>query len=83
MKKLTMNEDNKKYYSEEFIKGWENGVQAQYNADSQTGEWIGEEKLPDRVGYKWYRCSECGMLVDKVTNFCPNCGAKMKGGDSE
>ena len=27
-----------------------------------------------------YRCSKCGYLVDRVSNYCPNCGAKMTGG---
>lgn len=29
-----------------------------------------------------YKCSKCGYLVDRVSNFCPNCGAKMDGGAS-
>ena len=32
-------------------------------------------------------CSLCGQLmttaIDKRMNFCPNCGAKMDGGDSD
>ena len=44
------------------------------------GEW--EEKLwivfdSELVGY---RCSECNTTWDAQTNYCPNCGAKMKGG---
>ena len=27
-----------------------------------------------------YRCSSCGSCSDSETNFCWNCGAKMKGG---
>ena len=37
----------------------------------------------------WY-CSECGHCIDDGTddpcvlpNYCPNCGAKMDGGDSD
>lgn len=26
-----------------------------------------------------YMCSKCGYLVDRVSNYCPNCGAKMDG----
>ena len=25
-----------------------------------------------------YHCSECGCLADKITNYCPNCGARME-----
>ena len=46
---------------------------------------------PSRAEGEWYRqttdhfdyweCSECGMGVglDDIKNYCPNCGAKMKG----
>lgn len=29
-----------------------------------------------------YKCSKCGYLVDRVSNYCPNCGAKMDGGEN-
>lgn len=29
-----------------------------------------------------YRCSQCNTTWDMETKFCPNCGAKMKGGES-
>ena len=35
MNKLTMNPSNRKYYSSEYIKGWEDGVNAQYEARLQ------------------------------------------------
>lgn len=42
---------------------------------------------PVRHG-KWKRyrknlgeCSECGEIVSVRSNYCPNCGAKMDGGD--
>lgn len=48
-------------------------------ADAQEvkrGKWTHD-------GSKWanrFICSECGYkLFDEPTNFCPNCGAKMKG----
>ena len=47
----------------------------------RTGEW---EHHIDTNGIPWERCSECGdstLSVDRENiNFCPNCGAKMKGG---
>lgn len=30
-----------------------------------------------------YYCSECSRRSIIKTNFCPNCGAKMDGGDRE
>lgn len=47
-----------------------------------TGKWVGVERLEDRTGYKWYRCSECGMLVKSVVNYCPKCGS-YNGGESD
>ena len=44
---------------------------AGYRKQSE-GEWIGD----------WdYECSVCHEYHDFKTNFCPNCGAKMKGGE--
>lgn len=33
----------------------------------------------------WYKCSECGAVRENksfMENFCPNCGADMRGGDN-
>ena len=49
-----------------------------YNAGyrkQSEGEW---ESFPS-LGNK-YRCSHCKAKVESRTNFCPNCGAHMKGG---
>lgn len=79
MNKLKFNPDNKKYYSEEFVKGFECGVEIQFNADMKenTAEWI-------KQGYGiGYRCTNCGKIVmaddSNELNFCCNCGRKMKG----
>ena len=32
----------------------------------------------EKVGF---RCSECNTTWDSPTKFCPNCGAKMQGGE--
>ena len=47
-------------------------------ADRPHGEWI-----PNNDG-SW-DCSECGLRVFIYAkgNYCPNCGARMKGGDPE
>ena len=44
-------------------------------APVRHGKWI--EK-----SYWRYECSECGELPDGgLTDYCPNCGAKMDGGE--
>ena len=48
-----------------------------------TGEWVQE----GNAVYHWrHNCSICGNPVyDKIKpyNFCPNCGADMRGGKNE
>ena len=55
-------------------------------ADRLQGEWIDTGKDPDHshpLTAIWYRCSECGDGTNTKTNYCPNCGARMKGADDE
>ena len=42
------------------------------------GRWM----FHDDDHWPWVTCSECGYYMDhtRKTAFCPNCGAKMKGG---
>lgn len=48
-----------------------------YYADQPQGEWIDD-------GFA-HRCSECGKqgVGIEYYNYCPQCGAKMKGADDE
>ena len=41
----------------------------------RTGRWMATEA--DEPCF--YRCSECGRMIDERENFCPDCGAKMEG----
>ena len=44
------------------------------------GEW----KHDGSVWTYRFNCTNCGYhLLGKQTNYCPNCGAKMKGADDE
>ena len=36
-----------------------------------------------RYGRNLGECSNCGEIVNIRYNYCPNCGAKMDGGDSD
>ena len=53
--------------------------------ERKTGKWIGTEYAGyadgNPVYYEW-KCSACGCVIedDEPTwNFCPNCGADMRG----
>jgi hypothetical protein len=59
-----------------------------YNAGyrkQSEGEWTYENTLTCLVGTDATiecRCTICGRLATNPWDFCPNCGAKMKGDDS-
>ena len=45
--------------------------------DRPQGEWI---KMSDRYGI-YFACNKCGYDREKsITNFCPVCGTRLKGG---
>lgn len=44
----------------------------------RTGEWQCKSLS---TGELFYGCSECGNLEINISNYCPNCGARMEKGD--
>lgn len=61
---------------------------ANYSAEERkTGRWIEQDDGWDGT---YYECSECkeaftlidGTPSDNLYNFCPNCGADMRGNDN-
>ena len=61
-----------------------NGYRKQIEA-----EWVAKKEMYRTPSAKNYYCSNCEknaafdsfMGVSRITKYCPNCGAKMKGGD--
>lgn len=49
------------------------------------GRWIGIIEYCKKNGYIpsgmgiYYWCSECGKEEPKISDYCPNCGARMDG----
>lgn len=64
-------------YSTAYKSGYEKG-----KADRPQGEWI-EVEEDWRHQIEFWKCSECDFAVSSRYNFCPNCGADMKGADDE
>lgn len=44
----------------------------------RQGRWI-DMKYNQQWFKEEFKCSECGEFMLGMTNYCPNCGAKMKG----
>ena len=47
------------------------------SAEPRKGKWRVVSRQAD--SFTAYRCSECNELVYGRTDFCPNCGADMRG----
>ena len=45
----------------------------------KRGKWIDETFKPWGLVYHPYRCDQCGEHSEADSNFCPNCGADMRG----
>ena len=62
---------------------------AELVTDRPQGEWIGEADgyYNGELIYDTWYCSNCDYVVDDeeppTWNFCPNCGADMRGADDE
>ena len=52
------------------------------SAGRPQGEWI-EVEEDWRHQIEFWKCSECDFAVSSRYNFCPHCGARMKGADDE
>lgn len=48
----------------------------------RTGEWVRRWHLSPDCYQEW-QCSECEYEMDGRTNYCPNCGADMRGEQDE
>lgn len=80
MKLLQVAEQNKKYYTKDFILGFNTGAKAQLEADKRDAErrgmWVDIEPAPHNLLYA--TCSVCGeRQTIEVANYCPMCGASM------
>jgi len=49
----------------------------------EKGKWIDETFKPWGLVYHPYKCDQCGEHSEADSNFCPNCGADMRGEQDE
>jgi len=49
--------------------------------ERKKGKWIDEKFKPRGLVYHPYKCNQCGEHSEADSNFCPNCGADMRGGE--
>lgn len=50
--------------------------------ERKTGRWVEHNSHKRGLGIV-FECSECGEEIEcESSNFCPNCGADMRGGDA-
>lgn len=63
--------------------GWRKQIEAEWLSTYDFAVKLGvtdEDRLASAKGDKWWKfCSRCDQQVKWHYNYCPNCGAKMKG----
>lgn len=57
-------------------------IQGMRTTGRPQGKWI-EVEEDWRHQIEFWKCSECDFAVSSMYNYCPDCGAKMKGADDE
>ena len=79
-------EPNYQHEGEDWMDGLcqaEQIIDALPSAEAVQGEWI-HDGQNFKGGLDWCHCSECGCKTSanglSMYNYCPNCGARMKGG---
>lgn len=77
---LSFEQQIKQLVKDAFDKGYQCGYKDR-KSEPQKGEWIIEV---DANGNTYGKCSICGMRqYAGQLNFCPDCGARMKGAINE
>lgn len=52
--------------------------------ERKRGEWLEGLVIQTDISALYdYTCSECGIVSSRESNFCPNCGADMRGEQHE
>lgn len=64
--------------------GYKNGYEQGKKDAVKHGRWVETKGKDTFRGYVTnYHCSQCGRYEEFKEHYCPNCGAKMDGGEAE
>ena len=74
----TVSEITKEKLSIAYEQGYEDGKNNWLQEEKPQGEWIMDKEHTSN-SLLWYKCNKCG-IYHSPTNYCPHCGADMKGG---
>lgn len=84
MKLVQVKKENERYYTKEFVHGFNTGAKTQYEADMKDAVRHGQWEVDD-IGIKVVAtCSVCHNEIEMPTclgkpiySYCPACGALM------
>lgn len=76
--------------AESYKRGWNDAIDSiidnapTIEPEREKGKWIPQDHnkttgYATTLVYYYSKCSECGHTGDFSMNFCPNCGADMRG----
>ena len=66
-------------YDTEMTKALDFAINALKERPQGEWLWLGDNPSPS---HKW-SCNKCGRGVKEQENFCPNCGAEMRGAEND
>lgn len=67
-------------FNEAFLECFATSLYAKGVRKQREGEWVFKPTMSRTPSAINYTCSLCDFESARTTPFCPNCGAKMKGG---
>ncbi len=72
------------YNDDELYEAEKTAIKELKQEPREHGEWIERMERDDSNDYEhiWYECTKCHSDADRPFDFCPRCGADMRGGQN-